>query len=146
MNYDELIAEYDVDAPAEWTKCVSEVRVIADLVATELSEFDVTAQSGSFPNPDSNDTVWSATVTLRAFVPREEGEELYDDAGSFYVYVTSFVTSYDGGLFSQVRLRPVGSVDLGVEATFPGSVSARGVMRTVRRLVGFLDSVVEEAI
>lgn len=145
MDYEALIAKYNKDAPEEWNRCVSEVRVIADLVAAELSEFDVEARSGSFPSPDSDDTVWSAAVTLQAFVPREEGEELHDDAGSFHVYVTSFVTSYDGGLFFQVRLRPVGSVDLGVGATFPGSVSARGVMRTVRRLVGLLGDVAAEA-
>lgn len=145
MNYDGLIAEYDADAPAKWTKCVSEVKVIADLVAAELGDFDVTLHSGNFPNPDSNESVWSAVVTLRVFVPREEGEELYDDAGSFYVDVVSFVSSYDGGVFSQLRLRPVGSFDVGVEAKFPGSVSARGVMRTVRRLVGLLDRVAEEA-
>lgn len=146
MSYEGLIAQYDNDAPEAWKTCVEEVKVIADLAVAELSDFDVTLHSGSFPQPESKESVLSAVVTLRVFVPCEEGEELHDDAGSLYVDVMSVVPVYEGGsVFFEVRVRPFGRHDLGVEAKFSGSLSARGVMRTVRRLVGLLDDVVEEA-
>lgn len=145
MNYDGLITWDDEDAPERWRTCVEEVKAVADLVAAELGDFDVKLHSGGFPSLESKESVLYAVVTLRAFVPREEGEELYDDAGSLYVDVVSFVPGGGDRPFFQIRVRPVGRFDLEVESKFPGSVSARGVMRTVRRLVGLLDRVAEEA-
>ena len=146
MNYEGLIAWGDADAPDRWKTCVEEVKAVADLVAAELNDFDVELHSGGFPSPESKESVLHAVVTLRAFVPREDGEELHDDAGSLYVDVVSFVPGGGDGPFFEIRVRPVGRFDLGVESKFPGSVSARGVMRTVRRLVGLLGDVVEEAV